>query len=187
MNNQEAFDFLISQPSIRTAVDSFIQIYDLSDGEFSSIRRRFSKLKSERDAVSKCNDLSTWQPLLFFSTQHSSPTKKRIIGEERMVFAVDLAKESRKPLPELALKALRCRLKPLLDLIATIAENENVHAKIIATYALQLISNEANDQRTANSCKDLPSNGTFACSVKRLPIDKSVFSLDFLEIGNSFI
>ncbi|KAI6647062.1 hypothetical protein LOD99_8899 [Oopsacas minuta] len=120
-------------------------------------------------------------PVLFYSTLQSH--KETYYWRRANGFAVDLAKESRKPLPELALKALRCRLKPLLDLIATIAENENVHAKTIATYALQLISNEANDQRTANSCKDLLSNGTFACSVKRLPIDKSVFLLDILEIG----
>ncbi|KAI6658674.1 hypothetical protein LOD99_10991 [Oopsacas minuta] len=102
----------------------------------------------------------------FILLNPSSPTKKHIIGEERIAFAVDLAKESRKPLPDLALKALRCRLQSLLDSIATIAENENVHSKTIATYALQLISNEASDQGTANSCKDLLSHGIFACSVK---------------------
>ena len=61
MNNQEALDFLFSQPSIRTAIDTFINNFDLTVGDFSSIRKRFSEFKSERDAFSKRNDLSTWR------------------------------------------------------------------------------------------------------------------------------
>ena len=34
-----------------------------------------------------------------------------------------------------------------------------------------------------NSCQQLIENGTFGCFVKRLPLDKSLFLLDFLEIG----
>ena len=60
MNNQEALDFLPSRPSIRVAVEPFMKSFDLSDCEFSFVRRKFSHLKSERDAFSKRNDISTW-------------------------------------------------------------------------------------------------------------------------------
>lgn len=89
----------------------------------------------------------------------------------------------RKPLSELTLKGLRTRLAPLLKLINQIAENENVHTKIIAAYAFQLISNESKDLSTAKYCKEFISKGTFVENSKSMPLDKSTFLLDLLEIG----
>lgn len=106
-----------------------------------------------------------------------------MINEEKLAFETELPQDIRKPLSELALKALRKRLKPILDLINTIADYENVQPKTIAAYTLQIIANEDQDRNTADSMKELVATGSFGCAFKHLPIDKSVFLLDFLEIG----
>ena len=64
---------------------------------------------------------------------------------EKEIVEVDLSKKPRKPLSELTMKAMRTRLLPLLDLMSTLAEKENVELKSIAIYALQCISNNEHD------------------------------------------
>ena len=65
----------------------------------------------------------------------------------------------------------------------SIAKLENVEVKTIATYALQLVSRIVRDHETANSRRTLIADGTFISAIRHLSIDKSLFLLDFLEIG----
>ena len=69
-----------------------------------------------------------------------------------------------------------------MQLIRQIAEKEDVSAKAVAAHALQLISNESKDLSTANFCKEIIAKGTFADNLNIVPIDKSTFLLDLLEI-----
>ena len=64
MNNQEALDFLNSHSSIRVATQAFMNDFDIPESEFSSIRRRFSEIKSSLDLYRKKNDLDTWEQFL---------------------------------------------------------------------------------------------------------------------------
>ena len=70
-----------------------------------------------------------------------------------------------------------------MDLLYSIADFENVEVKTIATLALQLVSSNVRDHETAKVCKTLIAAGTFGCIIRHLSIDKSLFLLDFLEIG----
>ena len=88
-----------------------------------------------------------------------------------------------KPLSQLTLKALRTRLGPVLKIIYAFSLKEEVDTKIIAAYALMLLSNESRDVNTANVCKEIIATGTNANLSKIMPIDNSTFLLDILEIG----
>lgn len=104
------------------------------------------------------------------------------ISQEKIIVEYDLSMEQRKPLSQITLKALRTRLNPLLNLIDTIADKEEVESKTIAAYALMLISNVTKDVNTSNVCKEIISKGSFASQTKSMPIDRSAFLLDLLEI-----
>ena len=88
---------------------------------------------------------------------------------------------------QLTLKGLRSRFIPFLNLINVIAEKEEVDSKIFAAYALKLISNESRDTNTVNVCDQIISTGKFSNESKTMPLDKSTFLLDILEIGNASI
>ena len=45
-----------------------------------------------------------------------------------------------------------------------------------------LISNESRDSQTADFCKEIINGGSFAGYLKSMPIEKSTFLLDMLEI-----
>ena len=54
---------------------------------------------------------------------------------------------------------------------------------MITTYALMLIYNLCKDVNTSKVCKQIITKGSFAKEINFMSIDKSVFLLDFLEIG----
>ena len=101
--------------------------------------------QSDRNSYNKCNDIQTWEDLMFHSCAPTRCPKKRIV-DEMISFQAEISTEIRKPICLLKTKALRNRLKPLLHLIDSLAEREKVEPKVIATYALQLISNENHDR-----------------------------------------
>ena len=108
---------------------------------------------------------------------------KKRIQEEKIIVEFDLSIEKRKPLSQLTLKALKTRLNPLLKLITSVATIEETDPKIIAANALMLISNESRDVNPSHVCKEIIRSGTFAIEAITMPIDKSAFLLDLLEIG----
>ena len=182
MNNRDAYDLLRSKPSMRAATDEILNTFQQPESEFNIICRKFRELKSSRESFVKKNDIGTWEDLMFYTPIIEHPAKKRSSGDTT-IFTADISAETRKPLSEVTLKGLRVRLAPLLKLINQIAEKEEVDAKTIAAYALQLISNESKDLSTANFCKEIIRRGTFADDSKIISVDKSTFLLDLLEIG----
>ena len=182
MNNNGAFDLLSSNPSIRASANEFLREYELPESQFHTFRRKFGELKLARDEFLKKKDLPTWEQMTFYSPEieHSS---KKIFLVNKTIFEADLSVEMRKHLSDLTLKGLRFRLAQLLRLINLIADREEVDARTISAYALQLISNYSKDVSTANLCKEIISEGAFADLSKKIPIDKSTFLLDLLEIG----
>ena len=142
----------------------------------------FVQLKLDRDNFLKLKDLSTWEDLPFCSPVPELPANKRSFGH-KAIFKADLSAEIRKPLSQLTLKGLRVRLAPLLNLINQIAEKEEMDSKTIATYGLQLISNQTHDQTTSNFCKEIISTGNFGHTGQQISIEKSTSLLDQLEIG----
>ena len=181
MNNREAYEFLNSKTSIRTAVEELMTIYQMDQSESSSVRHKFSRLRPERDSYRKRSDLSTWEEMLFHSLAPNLPHKKRI-SDEQIIFEADLSQDHRKPLSELTLKSVRLRLSSLLNLIEILAEKEQTTPTEIAAYALQLISNDKHDAKTACVCKEIISKGTYS-PTSIMPLEKSMFLLDLLEIG----
>ena len=182
MNNKEAFNLLCSQPSIRAASDEFIRYFQVPESEYHCIRRKFAELKSNRQISQKNSDLKSWEELLFHSYEIKCLPKRRL-SEDRIIFEADLSIEIRKPLSQLTTKALKTRLASLLNLIETLAVKEEVDNKTIASYGLQLVSNLTHDRNTSSFCKEIISTGSFGTANKRIPIDKSTFLIDKLEIG----
>ena len=73
--------------------------------------------------------------------------------------------------------------KALLNLINSLAEKEETDRILIATYALQLISQEFSDKKLPVVCREIISTGSFSKPIQHLPISKSIFLLNLLEIG----
>ena len=80
------------------------------------------------------------------------PQKKRL-SKDKQTIEIDISQEIRKPLSELTVKGLRTRLSPLLNFIDSLAEKEETDRISIATYALQLISQELSDKKLPVVCK----------------------------------
>ena len=121
--------------------------------------------------------------LQFHSLHSTSPQKKRLTYTST-VFQCELPQETRKPLSALTTKG---QIKANLDLVSCVAQNENVEPITIATYILKLYSGKARNHDLVNSRQQLIESGTFGSIVRRLPLDKSLFLLDFLEIGKQSI
>ena len=182
MNNRDAWDYLSTKDSARGAAKAFMQEFQIEENEYEPIRHKFTNLKSARDSSRKVKKLEEWENNIFYFIPSAHPTKKRIL-EERIIVESGLSMETKRPLSQLTLKALRARLHPLLNLIDSFAIKEEVDPKIIATYALMLISNLSKDVNTSNVCKQIIAKGSFANEINSMPIDKSAFLLDLLEIG----
>ena len=135
MDNKEAIAFLNSHTSIREATEAFMNTFEIPEGESHSIRRKFGQLKLDREPFLKKNDLNTWEVIHFYSLQAIHPHKKRI-SEEKIIFETELSQDTRKPIDQLTNKGLKKRLKPLLALLCSIADFENVEVKTIATTCL---------------------------------------------------
>ena len=123
-----------------------------------------------------------WEDKVFTLYQQTLREVSKMTFERKVIFETDISKEIRKPLTQLTLKGLRLRFLPLLNLIDAIAEKRNDY-KIIAAYGLKLISNESRDNNTVDFCDQIISTGKFSNESKTMPLDKSTFLLDILEIG----
>ena len=88
-----------------------------------------------------------------FCTIPTDPSRNRKV-ERKVIIETDISKEIRKPLSQLTIKGLRLRFLPLLNLIGAIEEKllQHTHSKIIAAYALKLISNESRHTNTVDVC-----------------------------------
>ena len=150
--------------------------------QFEIIRSKFRSLNPERDYFRKKADLLTWEQMAFYSLPTNSPHKKRL-SHDNTTIEIDLSHESIKKLSELTLKALRTRLSPLLNLIAVLATKEETDRKTIASYALQLVSNEVCDKKVPIVCKEIIRSGTFSNLLSHMPLSKSIFLIDHLQIG----
>ena len=120
--------------------------------------------------------------MLFYPLPTNSPQKK-ILLQDDTILKINLCHENKKPLSELTLKALRTRLSSLLNLIDIIATKEETDRKTIASYVLQLISNELYDKKVPIVCKEIIRSGTFSKTLPHMPLPKSVFLIDHLQIG----
>ena len=182
MNNRDAWDYLSNKASARAAARAFVEEFQLEQSELESIRHKFNTLKSARDSSQRSKLVEEWEEKVFYTFPLTHPLKRRIL-QNKIIIASDLSIEQRKPLSQITLKAQRTRLNPLLNLIDTIAHKEEVEPKTIAAYALMLIANVSKDANTSNVCKEIITKGTFANEMRSMPIDKSAFLLDLLEIG----
>ena len=91
-----------------------------------------------------------WEDKVFYTIPSNPPGNRKV--ERKVIIERNISKEIREPLSQLTQKGLRLRFSPLLNLIDVIAEKEEVDSKIIAAYALKLISNESRDTDTVNVC-----------------------------------
>ena len=91
--------------------------------------------------------------------------------------------KAKKKLSELTLKALSTRISPLLNLIAVLATKEETDRKTIASHALQLVSNEVCHKKVPIVCKEIIRSGTFSNPLSHMPLSKSIFLIDHLQIG----
>ena len=64
MNKREAFDFLNLYQAIRVANKAFMKEFQVEEDEECKIRRRFTDLKSQREAFRKKADLNTVEPAI---------------------------------------------------------------------------------------------------------------------------
>lgn len=182
MENHDAFVFLNSKSSIREATELFIEQYNIDENEYETIRNKFRKIKSEQVSFRKRCNLETWNKMIFYNLPSICPQMKRLCQENHII-EIDLSNEFKKPLSDLTLKSLRTRLAPLLNIIEIMANKEKVDKKSIVTYALQLISNEEHDKKIPIVCKEIISSGTFANALHQMPLNKSLFLIDLLQIG----
>lgn len=185
LTNNDAYLLLKENNSdVPNTTRSFLKINDLPECQYDSIRRKFSLLLNNRRDSVKSKELSKWDAMTFY--KYNQPSKKRKSTEAdnnlQIIFEEDPGKELRKPFMKLTLKQARSRLDKLLQHIYSLAEIENVSPKAIATSALQMISNDDHDQDTSKVCQRML-GGEDVKAHAIMPIDKSAFLLDFLEIG----
>ena len=84
---------------------------------------------------------------------------------------------------DLTLKGLRNRLSSLMSHLYSVAENEDVPPKTIASYLLLLCSNDEHDFSSAKVSREIIEKGNYSPLCSQLSIDKAAFLLDSLEIG----
>ncbi|KAI6651422.1 hypothetical protein LOD99_5229 [Oopsacas minuta] len=82
-------------------------------------------------------------------------------------------------------KCLRNRLSFLKSHLESVAENEHVSPKTLATYLLLLCCNEEQDRNSANVCKEMLEKGNSSPIYPQLSLDKSAFLFDSLKIGKT--
>ena len=102
---------------------------------------------------------------------------------DKRTIEINISQEIRKPLSELTVNALHTRLSPLLNLIIYLAGKEETDKISIATYALQLISQELSDKKLTLVCREIISKGIFSKPLQHMLIPNSVFIFNLLEIG----
>ena len=144
-------------------------------------RLKFNDIQKERDLFNKNSDLYTWNSMYFSHI----PKKHKLSSTSTKSFEEDLKITKRKAIGDLTTKALRNRLYSLKSHLDTVAQNEGVSPKTLATYLLLLCSNEDLDFSSAKICKEIINKGNYSHICPQLSLDKSAFLIDCLEIGKS--
>ena len=94
-----------------------------------------------------------------------------------------MPKTFRKTILSLYLTQQRNRLESVLNCIRTVAKTEETSPLTIVSLAMQLLANEVANREIASFDKTMVYDGNFGREVKCVPIDKSLFLIDLLEIG----
>ncbi|KAI6658404.1 hypothetical protein LOD99_15206 [Oopsacas minuta] len=115
------------------------------------------------------------------------PKKPRLSASSSLTinFEEDFNLSKKKSLADLTTKGLRNRLSSLKSHLESVAENEHVSPKTLATYLLLLCCNEEQDMNSANVCKEILEKGNSSPIYPQLSLDKSAFLFDSLEIGKT--
>ncbi|KAI6653939.1 hypothetical protein LOD99_3115 [Oopsacas minuta] len=115
------------------------------------------------------------------------PKKSRLSASSSLTinFEEDFNLSRKKLLADLTTKGLRNRLSSLKSHLESVAENEHVSPKTLATYLLLLCCNEEQDMNSANVCKEILEEGNSSPIYPQLSLDKSAFLFDSLEIGKT--
>ena len=139
MNNKEAHDFQDTKASVSEGTNAFLDFFHLEESNYDAIRMKFRNLISDRVFYRKKNEMTTWEEPLFYdvSSPVTPPEKRRLLPQGELCI-IQKNKEVRKPLLELTAKGQRVRVEPLLAMMNTIAEKENLSCKTIAALTLQL-------------------------------------------------
>ena len=111
------------------------------------------------------------------------PKRPKLSSTSTISFEEDLNITKRKAIGDLTTKELRNRLCSLKSPVDTVAQNEGVSPKTLATCLLLLCSNEDLDFSSAKVCKEIINKGNYPHFCPQLALDKSAFLIDSLEIG----
>ena len=183
MNNSEAFQFFCEHKShsYRSIADQFIASFGFEQSDMNSFRLKFNEIQKERDLFTKNSNLDTWNLMYFCHI----PKRPKLSSTSTISFEEDLKITKRKDIGDLTTKALRNRLSSLKSHLDTVAQNEGVSPKTLASYLLLLCSNEDLDFSSAKVCKEIINKGNYSHICPQLSLDKSAFLIDSLEIGKS--
>ena len=182
MNNLEAYQYFCEHKSqsVRSVTEDFISSFGFDTDQFNHFRLKFANLQNERRSFQKRSDLDTWNIISFCPL----PKRPRLSAITTTVsFEESLTHSKRKVIGDLTIKGLRYRLSSLKSHLDSVAENEDVSPKTIASYLLLLCSNEEYDFSTAKVSKEIIEKGNFSPLCSQLTADKAAFLLDSLEIG----
>ena len=106
------------------------------------------------------SDLDTWNSMYFCHI----PKRPKLGSTSTISFEEDLNITKRKAIGNLTTKALRNRLSSLESHVDTVAQNEGVSPKTLATYLLLLCSNEDLDFSSDRVCKEIINKGNIIIS-----------------------
>ena len=181
MNNFEAFQFFCEHKShsYRSIADQFTTSFGFEQCDMNLFRLKFNHIQKERDLFPQNSDLDTWNSMYFCHI----PKRPKLSSTSTKSFEEDLNFTKRKPIVDLATKALRNRLCSLKSHLDTVAQNEGVSPKTLATSLLLLCSNEDLDFSSANVCEEIINKGNYTHIYPQLSLDKSAFLIDSLAIG----
>ncbi|KAI6647700.1 hypothetical protein LOD99_8541 [Oopsacas minuta] len=185
MNNLQAFHFYCEHKllSTRSIADQLISTHGFDRDQQNFFRLKFNDIQTERAPFHKYSDLDTWNSMCFCPL----PKKPRLSAFSSLTinFEEDFNLSKKKSLTDLTTKGLRNRLSFLKSHLESVAENEHVSPKTLATYLLLLCCNEEQDMNSANVCKEILEKGNSSPIYPQLSLDKSAFLFDSLEIGKT--
>ena len=181
MNNLQAFQFFCEHKShsYHSIADQFITSFGFEQSDMNLFRLKFNDIQKERDLFNKNSDLDTWNSMYFSHI----PKKPKLSSTSTKSVEEDLNITKRNPLCYLRTKALRNRLYSLKSHLDTVAQNEGVSPKTLATCLLLLCSNEDLDFSSAKVYKEIINKGNYSHICSQLSLDKSAFLIDSFEIG----
>ena len=113
------------------------------------------------------------------------PKRPKLRSTSTKSFEEDLNITKRKAICDLTTKALRNGLSSLKSHLETVAQNEGVSPKTLATYFSLFWSNEDLNFSSARVCKEIINKGNYSHICPQLSQDKFAFLIDSLEIGKS--